>query len=537
MLIILIQTILVLLITLLTALIAPPNTWDSMTYHMPRVMHWIQNGSLAFYPTVIERQLYISPFSEYVICFLQLLTGTDRFANLVQYFSMLGCMWGSWQILKHFQCNRLSRMFASFLIVTIPMGIMQAASTQTDYVSAFWTTLFYLMLIKLRKKWCWKFIILAGLSFGLGALTKGTAYIYCGSILLVWIFFSHKILSIKKVLLLVTVIGVSIGCINGFHYANNYRLGGHILKPTKESASVENADKTLLALVSNMIRNVSLNLATGNQTIDASLEKGIAWLHQKLGIDVNDPRTSYSQFRVLRIESEDLSNNLRHFILFVLAVVILMVSSKVKKDAHFWEVLCIVLLSFVVFSYSLKWQATGVRFMMSMFILTSIFTAGILGRIWREKWIVGLTIIFFLCSYTWLFKNQTRRLISTKKTTLFNTSRAKLYFANREELYEPYQNAVSLLERSDCRKVGLQMGGDSWEYPLWALLPNFARSYRIEHINFEDMILKEFPLSDFVPCAVFSDRDPSDGVFVYNNQKFSRVYHHLNISLYFRSYD
>ncbi|NEQ81489.1 MAG: 4-amino-4-deoxy-L-arabinose transferase, partial [Moorea sp. SIO2I5] len=37
----------------LTAMVAPPNTWDSMTYHMSRVLHWMQHHSVAHYPTHI----------------------------------------------------------------------------------------------------------------------------------------------------------------------------------------------------------------------------------------------------------------------------------------------------------------------------------------------------------------------------------------------------------------------------------------------------------------------------------------------------
>ena len=37
--------------TLAIALTAPPNTWDSMTYHMSRVWHWAQNQTVSHYPT------------------------------------------------------------------------------------------------------------------------------------------------------------------------------------------------------------------------------------------------------------------------------------------------------------------------------------------------------------------------------------------------------------------------------------------------------------------------------------------------------
>jgi hypothetical protein len=50
------------------ALITPPNMYDSMTYHMSRVVHWIQNGSLAHYPTSIGRQLFLPPGAELPSC-------------------------------------------------------------------------------------------------------------------------------------------------------------------------------------------------------------------------------------------------------------------------------------------------------------------------------------------------------------------------------------------------------------------------------------------------------------------------------------
>ena len=68
--------------TLLIALVSPPNNYDSMTYHMARVVNWIQNRSVAHYPTHITRQLYSAPWAEYAIMHLQVLSGGDRFATL-----------------------------------------------------------------------------------------------------------------------------------------------------------------------------------------------------------------------------------------------------------------------------------------------------------------------------------------------------------------------------------------------------------------------------------------------------------------------
>ena len=54
-------------VTLMLALVCPPNNWDSQTYHLPRIEHWIQNGSLEFYRTDIDRQLEMPPFAELLL--------------------------------------------------------------------------------------------------------------------------------------------------------------------------------------------------------------------------------------------------------------------------------------------------------------------------------------------------------------------------------------------------------------------------------------------------------------------------------------
>src|SRR5205823_14963337 len=66
------------LLTGLTALAAWPNEWDSMAYHLGRVLHWTQNQSVAHYPTNIGRQLLNPPWSGFAILQLTLLGGEER---------------------------------------------------------------------------------------------------------------------------------------------------------------------------------------------------------------------------------------------------------------------------------------------------------------------------------------------------------------------------------------------------------------------------------------------------------------------------
>ena len=74
----------ILILTFLIAIIYPPTTPDSMSYHMTRVMQWVQNNNIDFFPTSSTRQLIMSPFAEYVILHLYLITNSDILSNLGQ---------------------------------------------------------------------------------------------------------------------------------------------------------------------------------------------------------------------------------------------------------------------------------------------------------------------------------------------------------------------------------------------------------------------------------------------------------------------
>jgi hypothetical protein len=56
----------ILSITLTVAWLTPPQTWDSLTYHLSRVAHWTQNRSIGHYISGIERQNSMSPGYEQV---------------------------------------------------------------------------------------------------------------------------------------------------------------------------------------------------------------------------------------------------------------------------------------------------------------------------------------------------------------------------------------------------------------------------------------------------------------------------------------
>ena len=125
-------------LTAVTAVASAPNTWDAMEYHLPRVVEWINNRGVQFFPTIDWSQLNQPPFAEYIMLHLALLWGSDRLLGLVQWGAYLGCILGASLVAKELGGNRRAQIFAAVLGATVPSVVLAASSTKNDCVATYW---------------------------------------------------------------------------------------------------------------------------------------------------------------------------------------------------------------------------------------------------------------------------------------------------------------------------------------------------------------------------------------------------------------
>ncbi|VAX35701.1 FIG00556318: hypothetical protein [hydrothermal vent metagenome] len=517
----------------ITALIAPPNTWDSMTYHMSRVAHWIQNRSVSHYPTHIQRQLYQNPWAEFAIMHVQILSGSDRYANLVQFFSMFGSIVGVSLVAKQLGVKSRGQIFSSVIAATIPMGILQGSSTQTDYTTAFWLICFiYFGLSSLNRKVDFKDIFLLGASLGLAILTKATAYFYAFPFL-VWFAIAQMRILRLKALKPILIAGILVLCVNAGHYTRNYSMYENFLPTGNENKVYKNEIFTIPALTSSIIKNIALHISTPNQKINDQITKQIEGIHKYIGIEASDPRITMDNFRLAPVgRDEDYSGNPVH-LLFIFIAFSLFLFKKSIRTKEIFLYMSMNILAFILFCFLLKWQLWNSRLHLPLFLISAPIIGTAVARI-QKKWILYFsTVVFILFSVLFVLSNQTRRLIGEEN--IFNTDRNEQYFAKRPSLKDPYVQASKYIKSISPNSIGLFLGQDSWEYPLWVLLKNSdKKDFRIEHINVNNDSFKEhnpYPLGEFRPeVIVYIDSDRKNKI-MYKDFSFvkTRTFGSINI--------
>jgi hypothetical protein len=400
-------------ILFLVARIAPPNTNDSLSYHMSRVMHWVQNQGLAHYPTTIDRQLWMPPWAEMAVMQLYLLKGDDGLSNLVQWFSMGASLVVVSLIARRLGASLTGQLFAALFCVTLPMGILQATSTQTDYVTAFWILglAYYAVLAHQRRLSTFEWALLC-LLVAMGVMTKGTFYPFALPFL-VWLFISTMrrvgwLSTVKYALLGILVVGL----VNAGVWARNYQTYGFPLGPSVAIEGLSNEALSPGIFLSNLIRNSTLNLGTPYGVVNGPFRELVGKFHQVIGQDPNDPRTTLDEYRIKRYLHEDRAGNPFHFLLIPLTLFAYSKSNNEQQGRSMpWIYALLVLSTFLIFSAVYKWQSTGSRLLLPFFVAWAPLAGLALGRLRINALANAAGLILVIAAIQPLLSNPSRALL------------------------------------------------------------------------------------------------------------------------------
>ncbi|HEX2775088.1 MAG TPA: hypothetical protein VHN10_00465 [Candidatus Acidoferrales bacterium] len=471
----------------ITAVVAPPSMWDAMDYHLPRMVMWMSNHSVRFYPTPDYVQLIWGPWAEYAMMHTYLLWGSDRFVNMVQFFSVTGCLIGVSLIAKSLGASPRGQALAAVVCVTIPEGVLEASGPMNTYVLAFWMTATVVFLLSWNEDPSWFNLVCAGLSAGLAIFTKGTAYAYLPFLVLAcwWMGSSSaRIKYLKRAVpLLLLVVAVNVP-----QYVRCYELTGSPLGvplPDGGTRVHQTVDRiNLRGTLANVLRNASLQLGTPSQRVNLQIEQAFRWSIRAIGADPDDPEMIWLKGGPFRVNHTSLSeisaSNPLHFFLLMIAIGLAFWKRQgLTSRSELWYALGLIG-AFFLFSALVQWQLWSSRHELPLFVLGAALVGLSLDQRF-PRWVgtaIGVLLLIFALPFA--LTNHHRSLMRWSHGDEVYQPRSFLYFTDTHEALAPtFIAAAYAVNKLDCANIAFDSyvapsdaGHDArsfFVYPLMAM--------------------------------------------------------------------
>jgi hypothetical protein len=479
----------ILCITFFIAFVFPPNNWDSMTYHLPRIEHWFQNNTLRHYFSSINRQLISAPFAEMSILQGRIISGDNWLMNLEQWFAFSGTAIGISLIASHLGLNKKTQITAALFFLTLPMAILQSTSTQTDLVEAFFIICMAERFLVWKKDGNLHNSIDFGIALGLCVLTKGSAYPIAFAFVCYFAIISIR--QFKNRLSFAFMAAIICLALNMPHYIRNQISFSNPIGTHGGVISNFTLKQFLLSSFFNLYSNIPFPLPVIGRKINEFLALQDRSIFPFGPGQIIGTRNWIKTFAGQISFSEDSVRNGFHLLLIIVSFILIL--SKKQKSCYPW----LVLFSWLAFFYLITWQPWITRLQVPLFALS----APVFALAFREEkndaiiCRIKKPCLVFLCCFALLplFLNDRRPVLYIPKLTnnklIWNTSRNELIFNGRNNTYmKNYLAACDIISKEQPDKIGIIIGGDSWEYPLWYYIKHNTKNMpNITHQNVADI--------------------------------------------------
>jgi hypothetical protein len=455
------------------ALAAPPNTPDVLAYHLPRQLFWLQQGGLQHFVTLDERALMMPPFAELMQAHALLLSGSDHWANVPQWIAYVVGLIVVSLLVRELGGGRRAQAMSALVFATVPMAWHEATSAKNDLLVAVWLGVAVWQAVRIataggtnRAGW-----LEFGGSLGVALATKTTALIFVPPVVAIagrvgWRERSRSWAVIAIVLVLIVP-----------HAARNLEWYGTPLgqQPAGQGGGQANENVSPGVLASNLLRSATLHLAGPSTGWNDRLQRAVESTHRWMGQDPNDRRTTlwFLQYGVeWGPEHEAIAGAPAQFILGVLVVAAGFIWTRGCGTAG--RLLWFVAVSVILGALVLKWQPTGARLQLPVFlVLTALIGWG------AERLGCGVMItVGAICLIGWLPSSETQLRPWRTSPTIFAASRWENYFRFRPRLQFEIEQSLAVLSR--VRPDSLQIvTRHAFSYPLLLRLTDVTPGTRL----------------------------------------------------------
>ena len=494
---------LVLAAVFLIGVLSPPNNWESMAYRMMRVAMWLQQGSVAHYATPYTVQLYHAPLGSWHIAHLQLLAGSDRFANAAEWLALVGCAVAASLIARELRQPFRVQLLAAVLAATLPTALLQGSSTQGNLLAAYWLLCAVLMFVQDLRRPAWWRLASCGAAAGFALLAKPTMYVIGPAVALALGFYGALAYRRPKRLALALVVVLAMAAtLNLGHYARNYQVFGNPISPSGERNHI-NKRFGVDVLAANLVRNSLLHWGLPSTKFNEAVLAAAAELLG--GIPDLPEATLGRSLATVGIQGSfhvaHASNFLHYWLLAVSAVGFAFLRKRAPptRAALSAYLLAGWVLAILAFSGVMQWERWNTRYDVGLFMLGCPLAATFLATALRgrkrvrERCMRVVAGLFLIASCPYLLLKESAPVLklgfdyeTLPAETIFAATRVQAYFNHLrgQPLYLQYAALADAIAELRPEVVGLYHA-HKWrfDYPLYVLLKERLPDVRVTYYD------------------------------------------------------
>jgi hypothetical protein len=458
-----------------------------MAYHLPRVLYWAEQSSVRFFPTPYLNQIMLQPMAEYVLLHTYILSGGDRFINLVAWLASFLSIVAVSAIAREFGAGAKGQAIAAAFCATLPAGILAASGAKNDWLMALWLACAVYFALRGEN-------LFLGCALGLALLTKATAYLFAPWPLAYIVLRSPKRSWRGAALALFCALAI-----NAPQYRRNLNLSGAPLGFDSAQANGyyrwRNETFGWKQTASNLLRNTAEQLGARSPRWNQAVFDFTVAAHRALAIDPGDPSDTWRGAAFAPpVNANHEANSPNRWHLAILCAAGLWSIFRARLRAwYFLTLVC----GFVAFCAYLKWQPYMARLILPLFVLGSPLAA--IFEELRPVWLQAIFCLFLLNNARpAALENWVRPLKGPH--SILHRGRDEVYFADMGQWNNAgsYPAAVNALRQSNCHTVGIDINNFQLEYPLQALLPGDV----FVHTGVANPSQKYAPPVAAQPCAI-----------------------------------
>ncbi len=501
------------------AIVYPPSNTDSLMYHLPRVEQWIQNESIAHFPTHYLSQIEFAPLHELNLLHVHLLAGTDRLDGFVQLLAVGVLLAGVAEVVRLLGGRARAQVLAVLLAAAVPSLLLEATSTQNnDFAAAVGVAVVVVAMAWRPGPRLVPRSIVLGLAGGLAFLAKGSLALMVAPVALglgvVAVARHKRVASLGRVVARSTVAAVVVAAVAVAAAApfvvRNVEVFDEPTGPDSENNITQ--DLTMEVAAANVVRATMTNFRIGDgQGLEDTVHDAAVDLLEPL-FDATDVDPEDMDYRIGLFDAfedgdhsgaqrtEELGANPWHVLLILLGGPAIVVAALVRRLPRSAAILAVGFAAgYIAFTSLNRWSPFGARYQIPLLALWCAVIALGLDKLPK---VVGRVVVVLL-------------LVAAARPLLDNSARSLLdprypfdgyleaYYAGGARYSGPdlddYDTVAERLADSDCHRLGIA----SWvviEYPLWIALEHHGWEGRIDHVDVQNDSADLAP-SRPEPCA------------------------------------